>query len=89
MEKHSLKEIIGLLRNRKISQKELLQHYLSRIKKFNPTLNALVSLRSIDEVFNDLENLKDRSGQKKTKSKVSVMINYLSKVNSTSVLIKT
>tara|TARA_B100000287_G_scaffold194063_1_gene183220 strand:- start:365 stop:580 length:216 start_codon:yes stop_codon:yes gene_type:complete len=65
MEKHSLKEIIGLLKNRKISQRELLQHYFSRIKKFNPILNALVSLRSIDEVFNDLENLKVRSVQKK------------------------
>ena len=65
MVKHSLKEIIGLLKNRKISQRELLQHYFSRIKKFNPILNALVSLRSIDEVFNDLENLKVRSVQKK------------------------
>ena len=57
MEKHSLKEIIGLLNDRKISEKELLQHYFSRINKFNPSLNALVSLRSIDEVLNDLENL--------------------------------
>ena len=66
MKKHSLKEIIGLLKNRKISQRELLQHYFSRIKKFNPILNALVSLKSIDEVFNDLGNLKVRSAQKKS-----------------------
>ena len=68
MEKHSLKEIIGLLKDRKISEKELLQHYFSRINKFNPSLNALVSLRSIDEVLKDLENLKGCSVQKKTKS---------------------
>ena len=68
MEKHSLKEIIGLLKNRKISQKEILQYYFSRIEKFNPILNALVSLRNIDEIFNDLENLKNHSVQKKTKS---------------------
>ena len=68
MEKHSLKEIIGLLKNRKISQKELLQYYFSRIKKFNPILNALVSLRSMDDVFIDLENLKNHYVQKKTKN---------------------
>ncbi len=68
MEKHSLKKIIGLLKDRKISEKELLQHYFSRINKFNPSLNALVSLRSIDEVLNDLENLKRCSMHKKTKS---------------------
>ena len=68
MEKRSLKEIIGLLKDRKISEKELLQHYFSRINKFNPSLNALVSLRSIDEVIKDLENLKGCSVQKKTKS---------------------
>ncbi len=68
MEKHSLKEIIGLLKDRKISEKELLQHYFSRINKFNPSLNALVSLRSIDEVLKDLENLKGCSLQKKAKS---------------------
>ena len=68
MKKHSLKEIIGLLKDRKISEKELLQHYFSRINKFNPSLNAIVSLRSIDEVLNDLENSKRSSMQKKTKS---------------------
>ena len=67
MEKHSLKEIIGLLKDRKISEKELLQHYFSRINKFNPSLNAIVSLKSIDEVLNDLENLKRSSMQKKNK----------------------
>ena len=35
MEKHSLKEIIGLLKDRKISEKELLQHYFSKINKFS------------------------------------------------------
>ena len=68
MEKRSLKEIIGLLKNRKISQKELLQYYFSRIEKFNPTLNGLVSLRNMDEIFNDLEKLKNHSVQKKTNS---------------------
>ena len=58
MEKYSLKEIIRRLKDTKISEKELLQPYFSRINKFNPSLNALVSLRSIDEVLKDLENLK-------------------------------
>ena len=74
MEKHSLKEIIGLLKNRKISQKELLNYYFSRIEKFNPILNALVSIRNMDEIFNDLENLKIRSVQKKTKSLFGIPI---------------
>ena len=68
MEKRSLKEIIELLKNRKISQKELLQYYFSRIEKFNPTLNGLVSLRNMDEIFNDLEKLENHSAQKKTNS---------------------
>ena len=74
MKKHSLKEIVGLLKNRKISQKELLNYYFSRIEKFNPILKALVSIRNMDEIFNDLENLKIRSVQKKTKSLFGIPI---------------
>ena len=57
MENYSLKEIIGLLKDRKISEKELLQQYFYRINKFNPILNALVSLRSLDDVFDDYEKI--------------------------------
>lgn len=37
-------ELTNLIRNREISSRELLDHYLSRIEEFNPKLNAVVTL---------------------------------------------
>ena len=67
MERHSLKQIIKLLSERKISEEELVKYYYSRIEKYNPTLNAIVSLRNIDQVFNDLDALKHSLYKKKRK----------------------
>ena len=67
MERHSLIEIIKLLSARKISEEELLKYYYSRIEKYNPTLNAVVSLRDIDQVFDDLNALKHSPYRKKRK----------------------
>ena len=71
MERHSLKQIIKLLSERKISEEELVKYYYSRIEKYNPTLNAVVSLRNIDQVFiNNVEDfqvvLKDKDGNELT-----------------------
>tara|TARA_B100000963_G_scaffold312037_1_gene289253 strand:- start:387 stop:1805 length:1419 start_codon:yes stop_codon:yes gene_type:complete len=67
MERHSLKQIIKLLSARKISVKELVKYYYSRIEKYNPTLNAVVSLRNIDQVDEDLDGLKQSPSGKKRK----------------------
>ena len=67
MEKYSLKQIIKLLSDRKLSEKELVKYYFSRINEYNPTLNAVVSLRNIDEVFYDLDMLKRSSSGKNRK----------------------
>ena len=67
MERHSLKKIIKLLSARKISEEELVKYYYARIEKYNPTLNAIVSLKNIDQVFDDLESLRRSSSGKKRK----------------------
>ena len=67
MERHSLKQIIKLLSARKISEKELVKHYYSRIEKYNPTLNAIISLRNLDQVCDDLDALKHSPSGKKRK----------------------
>ena len=67
MERHSLKQIIKLLSARKISEKELVKYYYSRIEKYNPTLNAIVSLRNLDQVYGDLDALKHSRSTKKRK----------------------
>ena len=67
MERHSLKKIIKLLSTKKISEEELVTYYYARIEKYNPTLNAVVSLRNIDQVFDDLDSLKRSSSGKKRK----------------------
>ena len=67
MERHSLKKIIKLLCTKKISEEELVKYYFSRIEKHNPTLNAIVSLRNIDQVFDTLETLKRYPSEKKRK----------------------
>ena len=65
MERHSLKKIIKLLSTKKISEEELVKYYYSRIEKHNPTLNAVVSLRNIGEVFDSLISLKRYPSKKK------------------------
>ena len=67
MERHSLKKIIKLLSTKKISEEELVKYYFSRIEKHNPTLNAIVSLRNIDQVFDTLDTLKRYPSEKKRK----------------------
>ena len=67
MERHSLKKIIKLLSTKKISEEELVKYYYSRIERHNPTLNAIVSLRNIDQVFDTLDTLKRYPSEKKKK----------------------
>lgn len=41
---YSASKLAGMIRRGKISSRELLEHYLARIEKFNPQLNAIVTM---------------------------------------------
>jgi len=41
---HSALELVVAIRNREISSRELLAHYLKRIEQYNPKINAVVTL---------------------------------------------
>ena len=43
LENKSVKEIISLIKTKEASIKEVVIFYLERIKKYNPSLNAIVS----------------------------------------------
>ena len=51
LENKSVKEIISLVNKKKISVKEVVSFYLDRIKKFNSSLNAIVSIKDEEEIF--------------------------------------
>ena len=50
LENKSVKEIISLINKKEISVKEVVHFYLDRIKKFNPSLNAIVSIKDEEEI---------------------------------------
>ena len=37
-------ELVAALRNREVGSRELLEHYLERVERYNPRLNAIVHL---------------------------------------------
>jgi amidase len=44
-ENKSISEIISLIQSKQVLVKEVVEFYLQRIKKYNPTLNAIVLLK--------------------------------------------
>src|SRR5215471_14786715 len=42
----STTELMEALRSRQVSSRELLEHYLRRVERYNPALNAVVHLRA-------------------------------------------
>jgi len=52
---YSALELVVAIRNREISSRELLDHYLKRIEQYNPKINALVTL--------DIERAKKRADE--------------------------
>ena len=53
LENKSVKEIISLINKKEISVKEVVNFYLDRIKKFNPSLNAIVSIKDEEEIIKE------------------------------------
>ena len=50
LENKSVKEIISLIKKKDVSVKEIVGLYFERIKKFNPSLNAIVSIKDEEEI---------------------------------------
>ena len=51
LENKSVKEIISFIKKKDVSVKEIVNFYLDRIKKFNPYLNAIVSIKDEEEII--------------------------------------
>ena len=60
LENRSVKEIISLIHKKEISVREVVSFYLERIKKYNPSLNAIVSIKDEQEIINEA-NDKDKN----------------------------
>ena len=60
LENKSVKEIISLIKKKDVSVKEIISLYFERIKKFNPSLNAIVSIKDEDEIIKEAE-IKDKN----------------------------
>ncbi len=59
LENKSVKEIISLINKKEISVREVVNFYLERIKKYNSSLNAIVSIKDEEQILNEA-NDKDR-----------------------------
>ena len=62
-ENKSILEIISLIQSKQVLVKEVVEFYLQRIKKYNPTLNAIVLLKEEEKILNEA-NLKDKNNNK-------------------------
>ena len=60
LENKSVKEIIYLIKTKEASIKEVVIFYLERIKKYNPSLNAIVSIKDEEEIIKEAE-IKDKN----------------------------
>ena len=60
LENRSIKEIISLINKKEISVREVVNFYLERIKKYNPSLNAIVSIKDEEQIINEA-NDKDKN----------------------------
>ncbi len=53
LENKSVKEIISLIKTKEASIKEVVSFYLERIKKYNISLNAIVSIKDEEQIINE------------------------------------
>ena len=56
LENKSVKEIISLIHKKEISVSEVVSFYLDRIKKYNPSLNAIVSIKDEEQIINEAKH---------------------------------
>ena len=55
-ENSSISEIISLIQRKEIKVKEIVSFYLKRIKKYNSSLNAIVSIKDEEKIIKEAEN---------------------------------
>ena len=65
-EDKSISEIILLIQSKKVSVKEVVEFYLERIKKYNPTLNAIVLQKDEQKILDEANSI-DKKGIDKNK----------------------
>ena len=61
----SIEEILSSIKKKDLSVKEVIEHYLTQIKKFNPILNAIVSMKDEQNIIDEaikMDNSKDKKG---------------------------
>ena len=56
LENKSVKEIISLIKTKEASIKEVVSFYLERIKKYNQSLNAIVSIKDEKQIINEAKD---------------------------------
>ncbi len=56
LENKSVKEIISLIKTKETSIKEVVSFYLERIKKYNLSLNAIVSIKDEEQIINEAKD---------------------------------
>ena len=64
LENKKIQEIINHIHKKELSIKEVVQHYLNRIKKINPSLNAIILQKDEEKIISEAEEkdkLKDKS----------------------------
>ena len=72
-EDKSISEIISLIQSKKVSVKEVVEFYLERIRKYNPTLNAIVLQRDEKKIVDEANSI-DKSGIDKNKPLIGLPI---------------
>ena len=58
LENLSVQNIVSNILSKKINAEEVTEYYLNRIKKLNPVLNAIVSLKDEDLIRDEVKHLK-------------------------------
>ena len=65
LENKSVKEIISLIKTKEASIKEVVIFYLERIKKYNPSLNAIVSIKEEEQIINEAKHKDEKFDESK------------------------
>ena len=65
LENKSVKEIISLIKTKEASIKEVVSFYLERIKKYNLSLNAIVSIKDEEQIINEAKDKDENFNESK------------------------
>ena len=60
LESLTVQDIVSHILSKKISPEEVVDYYLNRIKKLNPSLNAIVSLKDEDLIKDEVKHLEKK-----------------------------